>query len=327
VKRREFVAGLGSAAIALPAAANAQQRLPVVALVQGGSAEAGAGEAAAFRSGLRETGYREGQNLTVEDHWLEGHYDRLPALMSDLVHRPVAVIATLISNIAALAAKAATTTIPVVFSVGDDPVKLGLVASLARPGGNATGYNFFGQETVPRRLALLHELVPGAVRVGVLVNPANVTNAEGVLRSVKEVARKTGLEIHVLYAMTMDEIDAAFVSIAREHLDALFVAPEAFFTSRGAQFVTLAARDRIPVAYGSRAIVAVDGLMSYNADVAEGSRQVGVYAGTILKGAKPADLPVVQSTKFEFVINMQTARTLGLTVPEMLLATADEVIQ
>ena len=276
--------------------------MPVVGFVSGGSADASAGLVAAFRKGLSETGYVEGQNVTVEYHWLEGQYDRLPALMADLVRRRVAVIATPGTTPAAIAAKAATATIPIVFGVAEDPVKLGLVASLARPGGNATGINFFIQEVVAKRLALLHELVPKAVRVAVLLNPANATSAETTLRGVQEAARIIGLQIHVLNASTSREIDAAFATLARERPDALFVAGDAFFTSRRVQFATLAARDRIPAAYGQRDYVEAGGLMSYGTDIADSFRQVGVYTGNILKGAKPADLPVVQSTKFEFVI-------------------------
>ena len=281
---------------------------------------------AAFRKGLNETGYVEGQNVTVEYHWLEGQYDRLPALMADLVRRQVAVIATP-GNVPALAAKAATATIPIVFGVGDDPVKLGLVASLARPGGNATGINFFVQEVVAKRLRLLHELVPKAVRIAVLVNPANASAAETTLREVQEAAPTIGLQIQILNATTIGEIDAAFAILARERPDALFVAGDAFFISRRVQFATLTARDRIPATYSVREHVAVGGLMSYGTDLADAFRQVGVYTGNILKGAKPADLPVMQSTKFEFVINLQTARTLGIEVPPGVLSIADEVIE
>jgi putative tryptophan/tyrosine transport system substrate-binding protein len=246
--------------------------------------------------------------------------------MADLIRRRVAVIAAL-SNTIALAAKSATSTIPIVFGVGDDPVKLGLVASLARPGGNVTGVNFFFQEVVAKRLELLHRLVPEAVRVAVLLNPANSTSTEATLRQATEAARALGLQINVLKASTSHEIDAAFASLEQDRPDALFVAGDAFFANRRVQISNLAARDRFPAAYGDSETVAAGGLMSYGPDVTDAFRQVGAYTGQVLKGAKPADLPVVQSTKFAFVINMQTARTLGLTIPETLLATADEVIQ
>jgi putative ABC transport system substrate-binding protein len=249
----------------------------------------------------------------------------MPALMADLVRRRVAVIAT--PGQGALVAKAATATIPIVFRVGQDPVKLGLVAGLGRPGGNATGVNVFVGEVVAKRLGLLHELVPKAIRVAVLVDPANAQGVEATLQGAQEVARTFGLQIHVLNAATIGEIDAAFVTLARDRLDALFVAANGFFTSRRVQIATLAARDRIPAAYEDREYVAVGGLMSYGANNADSYRQMGVYTGKILKGAKPADLPVMQPTKFEFVINRQTARALGIEVPETLLATADEVIE
>jgi putative ABC transport system substrate-binding protein len=327
MRRREFITLVGSATAAWPLAARAQQpALPVVGFINSGSAEASAGNGAAFRKGLSETGTIEGQNVTVEYHWLEGRYDRLPALMADLVRRRVAVIAAP-NNVAALAAKAATATIPIVFGVGEDPVRLGLVASLARPGGNATGSNFFTQELVAKRLGLLHDLVPKAVRVAVLVNPDNGPSAETTLRDVKAAAATIGLQIQVLNAATIGEIDAAFAALARERPDALFVASDAFYTSRRGQFATLAARDRIPAAYAARDTVAAGGLMSYGTDTTDMYRQVGVYTGSILKGAKPADLPVLQSTKFELVINLQTARALGIEVPPGLLAGADEVIE
>ena len=263
----------------------------------------------------------------VEYHWLDGQYGRLPSLMADLVRRHVAVIATPGSNPAALAAKTATPTIPLIFGVGEDPVRLGLVASLARPGGNATGVNFFVAELAAKRLALLHELVPTAVRIAVLVNPANASTAEATLRDLPEAARAIGLQIQVLNASTSREIEAAIATLVRDRVDALFVAADGFFTSRGVQFATLATRYGIPAAYSSREVVEVGGLMSYGTDNLDMYRRVGLYTGQILKGAKPADLPVLQSTKFEFVINLQTARVLGLDVPPSLLARADEVIE
>jgi putative ABC transport system substrate-binding protein len=326
MRRRQFITGLAGAA-AWPVVARAQQRaMPVVGFVNGGSAEASADYAAAFRKGLGETGYVEGQNVRVEYHWVEGQYDRLPALMAELVRRRVAMIATPGTMNGSIAAKAATSTIPIVFGVADDPVKLGLVASLARPGGNATGINSFTTETVAKRLALLHELVPKAVSIAVLLNPGN-SLAEVNLQDVQEAARVIGLQTHVLKASTSREIDAAFATLARERPDAFFVSPDVFFTGRRVQIATLAARERIPAAYNNRDYVAAGGLMSYGTDVADGFRQTGIYAGKILNGANPADLPVLQPTKFELVINLKTAKALGLTIPETLLATADEVIQ
>jgi putative ABC transport system substrate-binding protein len=323
MRRREFIAGLGSAA-AWPMVARAQQAaLPVVGVFNGGAGSSTG--TAAFRKGLSETGHVEGRNVTVEYHWLDGQYDRLPALMADLVRRHASVIATPGSTIATIAAKDATATIPIVFGVGDDPVKLGFVASLARPGGNATGVNFFVQEVITKRLALLHELVPKAERVAVLVNPAG--EAEDTVRVLQEAARIIGLQIQVFNATTVGEINAVFDTFVRERPDALFVAPDPLFTGRRVQLAILAARERIPAAYSQRVSVEVGGLMSYGTDLTDMFRQVGAYTGNILKGAKPADLPVVQSTKFEFIINLQTAKALGLTIPETLLATADEVIQ
>ena len=328
IGRREFISLLGGAAAAWPLVARAQQpALPVVGLVNAGSREMAAERLAAFRKGLTITGYVEGQNVTVEYHWLEGQFDHLPSLMADLVRRRVAVIATPGGNLTAQAAKAATTTIPIVFGVGDDPVKLGLVASLARPGGNATGTNVFFQEITAKRLGLLHELVPKAVRIAVLVNPANGPAAEATLRDIPEAARALGLQIRVLNASTSREIEAAFAALGREPADALFVATDTFFISRRVQFATLAARYGIPAIHSTREEVAAGGLLSYGTDTTDMWHQTGVVTGQILKGAKPADLPVVQSSKFELVINAHTARMLGLDVSPSLLARADEVIE
>ena len=328
INRREFVTLLGGAAVAWPCAARAQQAaMPIVGLVGPRSPEESTRLGAAFRKALNETGYIEAQNVMVEYHWLEGKYDRLPALMADLVRRRVAVIATPAFTAAAPVAKAATTTIPIVFGVAEDPARIGLVANLARPGGNATGFNFFFSEIGAKRLGLLHDLVPKALRIAVLVNPANAPTAETTLRETSEAAHGLGLQIQILNASTSREIEAAFATLVRERPDALFIAPDGFFSSRRVQIVTLAAHHRVPAAYFSREFVEVGGLMSYGSDISDAYRQVGVYTGQILKGAKPADLPVVQSTKFEFVINMQTAKALGLEVPPQLLASADEAIE
>jgi len=328
MNRRAFITLLGGAAFAWPLAAHAQQAgLPVIGFVDIGSAAATAHLAAAFRNGLNEAGYVEGKNVTIEYHWLEGRYDRLPGLMAELVGRRVAVIATPASIPAAQAAKAATSAIPIVFGVGEDPAKLGLVANLAQPGGNATGVNFFVAEVVAKRLGLLRDLVPAAARIAVMVNPANAATAEATLRDVKKSTGTLGLQIQIFEAGTSREIDASFAAISRERADALFVAPDAFFLSRRVQFATLAARNGIPANYSSRYYPEVGGLMSYGTDILDSVRQVGVYAGKILNGAKSADLPVTQSTKFEFVINLQTARALGLDVPSGLLLAADEVIE
>jgi ABC-type uncharacterized transport system substrate-binding protein len=334
MRRREFIATLGGAATAAAASilwslvARAQQQpLPVVAFINAGSGVANAHFGAAFRQGLNESGYAEGRNVTVEYHWLDGLYDRLPALVADLVSRRVAVIATPGSPSAAVAVKGATATIPIVFGVGEDPVGLGLVANLARPGGNATGINFFLTEAVAKRLGLLRDLVPAAARGAVLINPSNVTTAEPTLREVQKAAGALGLQIQIFNASTGPEIETAFAAISRERADALFVAPDAFFSSRRVQLAILAARNGIPASYSTRDYVDAGGLMSYGTNIADSFRQVGVYVGKILAGAKPADLPVTQSTKFELAINLQTARAIGLDVPSGLLLAADEVIE
>jgi putative ABC transport system substrate-binding protein len=326
MKRREFITLLGGAS-AWPLAARAQQpSLPVVGFVHPGTSSGMTRYAAAFRSALSEAGYVEGQNVAVEYHWLEGQYGRLPALMADLVRRRVAVIATPGNTPAALAAKAATTTIPIIFGVAEDPARIGLVANLARPGGNATGFNFFFSEVGAKRLGLLHDLVPKAVRIAVLVNPANAPTAEAVLREIPEAARTLGLQVQFVNASTISEIEAAFATIVNDRADALFVAPDAFFTARRGQFATLAARDRMPASCANREIVEAGLLMSYGANFVDMFRQVGVYTGNVLKGAKPAELPVLQSSKFELVINMQTARALGIDVPNSMQLLADEMI-
>jgi len=328
MRRRDFIKVIAGSAASWPLAVRAQQpTMPVVALVNLRSAEDGVRRADAFRKGLDEAGYVEGQNVTVEYDWLDGRFDRLSSVMADLVRRRVAVIATPGGNYAAQAAKAATTTIPIVFGVGDDPVRLGLVANLARPGGNATGYNFSVAEVPTKRLELFHALVPKAVRIAMLVNPENVPVAARTLRDVPEAARAMGLQIRIFNASTKDEIETAFDTIVREQIEALFVAPDPYFIAQRAQFATLTARYRIPAAYSTREDVEAGGLMSYGADNHEMWRQVGVYTGQILKGAKPADLPVMQSTKFELVINLKTAKTLGLTIPAGVLSIADEVIE
>ena len=329
MRRREFVILLGGAASAAwPLAARAQQpAMPVIGFVSGRSNESSVRFGGAFRKALNETGYVDGQNVMVEYHWLDGQYDRLPALMADLVRRRVAVIATPAFGAAAPAAKAATTTIPIVFGVAEDPVKLGLVTSLARPGGNATGINFLAAEIGAKRLELLHDLVPKAVRIAVLVNPGSSSSTEATLRDIPDAARAMGLQIQVLNASTSREIEAAFATLVRDRADALFVAPDGFLTSRRVQFATLAAHHRVPAAYPLREFVEVGGLMSYGIDILDVYRQVGIYTGQILKGAKPMELPVVQSTKFEFVINAQTARALGLEMPNSLQLLADGVIE
>jgi putative ABC transport system substrate-binding protein len=327
MRRREFIAGLGSAA-AWPMSARGQPAgPPLVGFVSAGTADAGTLSVAAFRAGLKETGYVEGQNVSVEYHWLEGRFDRIPALMAELVQRRVAVIVPSGTVAGALAAKAATTTIPIVFGVNDNPVRLGLVASLARPGGNLTGTNFFSQEAVPKRLGLLHELVPKVNRMAMLVNSSNLVASETAVREAQNAARVIGLSIDILKASTSREIDEVFATMAREQIGALLIAGDSYFGSRSVQLATLGARHGIATSSNSRRFVQVGGLMSYGRDTAESNRQIGVYTGRILKGAMPADLPVVQSTKFELIINAQTARALGFEVPATLLAQADEVIE
>ena len=327
MRRREFVTLIGGA-VTWPIGVRAQQpALPVVAFVNLRSAEASVRLANAFRRGLNEAGWVDGQNVTVEYNWLDGRFDRVSSVIADIVRRRVAVITTPGTIYGAQAAKAATTTIPIVFGVGDDPVKQGLVASLARPGGNVTGYNFLLVEIGAKRLELLHGLVPKAARFAMLVNPENVPVAARTLREVPEAARAIGLQMRILNPSTKDEIEAAFITLVRDKIDALFVAPDPFFISQRDQFATLTVRYRIPAAYSTRDDVEAGGLRSYGTDNQEMYRQVGIYTGQILKGAKPADLPVLQSTKFEFLINLKTAKALGIEVPNSILLLADEVIE
>jgi ABC-type uncharacterized transport system substrate-binding protein len=327
VRRREFITVVGGAA-AWPVVADAQQlTMPVIGFLDQRSPEVMAERLRRFRQGLKDLSYVEGDNVITIYDWAENDLDRLPVLAAELVRRPVAVIIASGGLPVALAAKAATATVPIIFIVAEDPVRLGLVASLARPGGNMTGINFLNTELTAKRLELLRELVPGAARVAVLVNPANAANSESILRNVEAAARPMGLQIQVFNASTSREIDAAFAAFGRERPDALFVGQDAFFSSRRLQLANMAARHAIPMTSGSRDIAEVGGLMSYGSNILDVYRQAGVYAGRILKGTKPANMPVEQSTKLELVINAQTARMLGLDVPAKLLALADEVIE
>jgi len=329
MRRREFITLLGGAAAAWPLEARAQQQpaMPVIGVLGSTSPDGYTERLRAFRLSLKDNGYVEGENVAIEYRWAENQLDRLPALAAELVRRRVAVIVTTGGLAPVFAAKAATTTIPILFFAPEDPVRLGLVASLARPGGNLTGINIFIGELVAKRLELLRELVPAATRVAVLVNRANAANAETTVKDVDAAARALGLQIHILNAGTSREIDAAFASFVCERPDALFVGPDAFFTARRVQIVQLAAHRSISATYAAREFAEVGGLMSYGTSLTDAFRQVGAYVGRILKGAKPADLPVVQSSKFEFVINAQTARMLDLEIPPKLLALTDEVIE
>ena len=328
MRRRDFISLLGGAAAAWPLAARAQEpAMPVIGFLLGTSPDMFADRLRAFRQGLKDIGYVESENVAIEYRWADNKIDRLSELAAELVRRKVAVIVATGGSTSAFAAKAATTTIPIVFGAGEDPVRIGLVASLARPGGNLTGVNFFSNELSAKRLEFLRELVPGAARIAVLVNPANALNTETTLRDVESAARAFGLQIQVLNASSIREIDGAFATLGRERSDALFVGQDIFFVTRRVQLANMAARHGVPMTSGSRDLVEAGGLMSYGASITDAHRQIGLYTGRILKGARPADLPIVQSTKFELIINASTARMLGLAVSPTLLATADEVIE
>jgi ABC-type uncharacterized transport system substrate-binding protein len=324
--RRAFLLLL--AAVAWPRTPRAQQpAMSAVGFLGASSPETNANLVRAFRQGLKDTGYVEGENVAIEYRWAENQIDRLPELAAELVRRRVTVIAASGGPAAVFAAKAATTNIPIVFSINEDPVRLGLVASVTRPGGNLTGFNFLAGELTAKRLELLRGLVPAAVRVAVLVNPANVTNTETTLRDVQSTARSMGLQIQIFNASTSRDINAAFANLVHERPNAVFVGVDSFFLSRRVQLTHLAARHAVPAAYPLREYAETGGLMSYGASLTDTYRQMGVYVGRILKGVKPADLPVIQASKFELVINAETARMLSLTVPPSLLAIADEVIE
>jgi ABC-type uncharacterized transport system substrate-binding protein len=328
VRRREFISLLGGAAAAWPLAARAQQAaMPVIGFLNAVSPGGFANRTDALRQGLQEAGYVEGESVAIEYRWAENQLDRLPALAADLVRKRVAVIVATGGTAPAIAAKAATSTIPIVFTVPEDPVQLGLVASLSQPGGNLTGVNLFVGELVPKRLELLRELVPAMTRVAVFVNPANPTRAELHVREVESAGRAMRLRTQIFNTGTVREINAAFATLARERPDALFVSPDPYFVVRRVQIATLAAHHAIPTSFSTREPVEAGGLISYGTKILDAYRQAGLYAGRVLKGAKPADLPVVQSSKFELVINAQTALMLGVTIPASLLTVADEVIE
>jgi putative tryptophan/tyrosine transport system substrate-binding protein len=326
MRRREFMR-LAGGAVVWPVVAHAQQAMPVIGFLHSASATTFAEHIPAFHKGLNEAGYVDGQNATVDYRWAEGHNETLPALAADLVHRRVAVIVTPISTPATLAAKAATSTIPIVFVIGADPVKIGLVASLNRPGGNATGITDIGVQLGAKRLALLHELMPNAARFAVLVNPNNPSITEAYVAELQAAASAIGRQIEVVTANTNSGIDTAFATIVRMRADAFLISPEALFVSRRVQLLTLAARHALPALYHRREFADAGGLMSYGSSLAEQFRQTGLYAGRILKGEKPAEMPVQLPTKFEFIINLQTAKTIGIDIPPTLLARADEVIE
>jgi putative ABC transport system substrate-binding protein len=327
MRRREFIALIGIATAWSLAARAQSTATPVITVINARKADSGTTLAAEFRKGLSQSGFTEGKDVVVEYHWLDGRYEDLAAILDDAVRRRVAVIATPANTPGSLAAKAATSTIPIVFGVSEDPVTLGLVESMSRPGGNVTGINFFASEIEAKRLGLMHELLPKAKRLAVLINPANSNTADATVKALGDAAPGLGLELLYFKASTAAEIDVAFAAMVDARADALFIAPDGYFASRGSQLATLAARDRMPTSDFVRDAAVAGVLMSYGTSVPEVFRQVAIYTGSILKGTRPADLPVLQSTKFEFILNIQTARSLGIDIPATLLARADEVIE
>jgi putative tryptophan/tyrosine transport system substrate-binding protein len=326
MRRREFIGMMGGAAVAWPRAARAQETMPVVGFLGGGSSDTDTNRVRALRRGLSEAGYVEGTNVAIEYRWAEGQYDRFPVLAADLVRRQVDVIAALGGTVSVLAAKSATTSIPIVFLTGGDPVESGLVTSLSRPGGNLTGVTVLSVELAAKLLELGHELAPAAAVMALLVNPTS-TFAETQSRDAQAAARKLGLQLQILHASTERDFDAVFATSAQLRAGALVIGPDAFFTNNRERLATLAVRHALPAIYGLREFAEAGGLMSYGPSVVDASRLAGIYAGRILKGEKPADLPVQRVTKVELVINAKTAAALGLTIPPTLLARADEVIE
>jgi putative ABC transport system substrate-binding protein len=326
MRRRDFIKGIAGSAIAWPVAARTQQAMPLIGFINGASAQTFARPLAAFLKGLGEAGYTDGRNVAIEYRWAEGHYDRMPEIVADLIHKRVSVIAAT-STPAALAAKAAATTIPVVFEMGADPVKLGVVASLSRPGGNVTGSTQLTQDTAPKLLELLHELLPTAHVIALLVNPNDPAIAEVSTKAMRAAANSLGLELQIVAASSEGDFEGVFAKLNELRVGALVITAEELFTSHSEQLAALATRNRIPAVYKGREFAAAGGLISYGSDIAESYRLTGIYTGRVLKGEKPADLPVVQATKIELYVNLKTAKALGITIPLPLSGRADEVIE